>query len=73
EYGRTVVGIPIINLLVVEKSEWINAIIPVSTFDEEQYLCFTTKQGVSKRTALSQFANIRNNRLIALGLREDDE
>ncbi len=73
EYGRTAKGIPIINLLEVEKGEWINAIIPVSTFDEEQYLFFTTKQGVSKRTALSQFANIRNNGLIALGLREDDE
>jgi DNA gyrase subunit A len=73
EFGRTAKGIPIINLLEVEKGEWINAIIPVSEFDDSSYLFFTTKQGISKRTTLSQFANIRNNGLIALGLREDDE
>jgi DNA gyrase subunit A len=73
EFGRTAKGIPIINLLEVEKGEWINAIIPVSEFDEKLYLFFTTKHGISKRTTLSQFANIRNNGLIALGLREDDE
>ncbi|ALC83207.1 MULTISPECIES: DNA gyrase subunit A [Bacillus] len=73
EFGRTAKGIPIINLLEVEKGEWINAIIPVTEFDDSSYLFFTTKQGISKRTTLSQFANIRNNGLIALGLREDDE
>ncbi|QGX64116.1 DNA gyrase subunit A [Bacillus sp. ms-22] len=73
EFGRTAKGIPIINLLEVEKGEWINAIIPVSEFDEDSYLFFTTRHGVSKRTSLSQFANIRNNGLIALSLREKDE
>ncbi|NPC94899.1 DNA gyrase subunit A [Bacillus sp. WMMC1349] len=73
EFGRTAKGIPIINLLEVEKGEWINAIIPVSEFDDESYLFFTTKHGISKRTTLSQFANIRNNGLIALSLREEDE
>ncbi|MGE6630736.1 DNA gyrase subunit A [Bacillus sp. NPDC077027] len=73
EFGRTAKGIPIINLLEVEKGEWINAIIPVSEFDEDSYLFFTTRHGVSKRTALSHFANIRNNGLIALGLRDEDE
>lgn len=73
EYGRTAKGIPIINLLEVEKGEWINAIIPVSEFDDESYLFFTTKHGISKRTPLSQFANIRNNGLIALSLRDEDE
>ncbi|MEC4588577.1 DNA gyrase subunit A [Bacillus safensis] len=73
EFGRTAKGIPIINLLEVEKGEWINAIIPVSEFDEDSYLFFTTRHGVSKRTSLSQFANIRNNGLIALSLREEDE
>ncbi|WP_345806784.1 DNA gyrase subunit A [Bacillus pumilus] len=73
EFGRTAKGIPIINLLEVEKGEWINAIIPVSEFDEDSYLFFTTRHGVSKRTTLSQFANIRNNGLIALSLRDEDE
>ncbi|WP_457983025.1 DNA gyrase subunit A [Bacillus paralicheniformis] len=73
EFGRTAKGIPIINLLEVEKGEWINAIIPVSEFDDESYLFFTTKHGISKRTPLSQFANIRNNGLIALSLRDEDE
>ncbi|MBU8786273.1 MULTISPECIES: DNA gyrase subunit A [Bacillus] len=72
EFGRTAKGIPIINLLEVDKGEWINAIIPVSEFDES-YLFFTTKHGISKRTPLSQFANIRNNGLIALSLRDEDE
>ncbi|GLJ01754.1 MULTISPECIES: DNA gyrase subunit A [Bacillus] len=73
EFGRTAKGIPIINLLEVEKGEWINAIIPVSEFDEDSYLFFTTRHGISKRTSLSQFANIRNNGLIALSLRDEDE
>ena len=73
EYGRTAKGIPIINLLGVEQGEWINAIIPVSKFEDDNYLFFTTKFGISKRSPLSSFAHIRNNGLIALGLREGDE
>lgn len=72
-FSRTAKGIPIINLLEIEKGEWINAIIPVEEFVDDWYLFFTTKQGVSKRSPLSSFANIRNNGLIALGLRDDDE
>ncbi|MFJ7752616.1 DNA gyrase subunit A [Peribacillus muralis] len=73
EYGRTAKGLPLINLLEVDKGEWVNAIIPVKEFADDWYLFFTTRHGVSKRTPLSSFANIRNNGLIALGLREDDE
>ncbi|MGM9924421.1 MAG: DNA gyrase subunit A [Bacillus sp. (in: firmicutes)] len=73
EYGRTAKGLPIVNLLEVDKDEWINAIIPVSEFNEENFLFFTTKLGISKRSPLASFANIRNNGLIALGLREEDE
>lgn len=73
EYSRTAKGIPVINLLEIDKDEWINAIIPVSEFVDDWYLFFTTKEGISKRSSLSSFANIRNNGLIALGLREDDE
>lgn len=73
EFSRTAKGIPIINLLGVEKDEWVNAIIPVSEFVDDWYLFFTTKEGISKRSPLSSFANIRNNGLIAVNLREDDE
>ncbi|AIF67239.1 DNA gyrase subunit A [Terribacillus saccharophilus] len=73
EFSRTAKGIPIINMLEIEKGEWINALIPVKEFADDWYLIFTTKQGVSKRTTLSQFANIRKGGLIALNLREDDE
>ncbi|MCQ6280208.1 DNA gyrase subunit A [Bacillus sp. EB600] len=73
EYGRTAKGLPIINLLEVDKGEWVNAIIPVEEFVDDWFLFFTTKHGVSKRSPLSSFAHIRNNGLIALNLREDDE
>jgi len=73
EYSRTAKGIPIINLLGIEKGEWINAIIPVEEFVDDWFLFFTTKEGISKRSPLSSFAHIRNNGLIALSLREGDE
>ena len=73
EYGRTAKGLPIINLLGIEKDEWVNAIIPVSEFDDDWFLFFTTKHGISKRSPLSSFAHIRNNGLIALHLKEEDE
>lgn len=73
EFNRTAKGIPIINLLQIEKGEWINAVISVSEYSEDYYLFFTTRHGLSKRTKLSQFANIRKGGLIAVGLREEDE
>ncbi|WP_066195326.1 MULTISPECIES: DNA gyrase subunit A [Gracilibacillus] len=73
EFNRTAKGLPIINLLEVEQGEWINAVISVSEFHEDWYLFFTTKHGISKRTSLTQFANIRKGGLIALNLRDQDE
>lgn len=73
EYSRTAKGIPLINLLQIERDEWVNAVITVDEFVDDWYLFFTTKQGISKRTPLSQFANIRKGGLIAIGLRENDE
>ncbi|WP_042464282.1 DNA gyrase subunit A [Neobacillus dielmonensis] len=73
EFSRTAKGIPIVNLLEIDKGEWVNAIIPVSEFVDDWYLFFTTKEGISKRSPLSSFAHIRNNGLIALSLREGDE
>lgn len=73
EYSRTAKGLPIINLLGVDKDEKVTAMIPIGQFDEDQYLFFATRNGIVKRTAISEFANIRSNGLIALTLRGDDE
>lgn len=73
EFSRTAKGIPIINLLEIDKDEWINAIIPVEKLKENWFLFFTTKQGISKRCPLSSFAHIRNNGIIALTLKDGDE
>lgn len=73
EFSRTAKGIPIINLLEVDKGEMVTAIIPIEEFVDDWYLFFTTKEGISKRSPLSSFAHIRNNGLIALNLREEDE
>lgn len=73
DFGRTAKGIPIVNLLQIEKDEWITAVIPIHEFTEGWYLLFVTKQGIAKRTDLSAFANIRRGGLIAINFREDDE
>lgn len=74
EYGRTAKGIPVINLLGIDSSERIQAIIAVKDHDSsEQYLFFTTKLGIVKRTAVQAFSNIRSNGLIAIGLKDQDE
>ncbi|MBO8175822.1 MAG: DNA gyrase subunit A [Bacillus sp. (in: Bacteria)] len=73
EFSRTAKGLPIINLLEIDKDEWVNAIIPVQEFVDDWYLFFATKEGIVKRSPLSSFANIRTSGLIALNLREGDE
>lgn len=73
EYGRTAKGLPIVNLLSVDKDEQVTAMIRVPSFEDDAYFIFTTRTGVTKRTPVSYFANIRNNGLIAISLREEDE
>jgi DNA gyrase subunit A len=73
EFGRTAKGLPIINLLQIEKDEWINTVITVKEFTEDGFLFFATKNGLSKRVNLSNFANIRRGGLIAISLRDADE
>lgn len=77
EFSRQARGTPIINLLNVEQGELITAVIPVSSMNPEDmkgyHLFFTTRQGVVKKTDLSEYGNIRKNGLIAIHLREDDE
>lgn len=73
EFGRTAKGLPIVNLLNIEKGEKVTAMIRIASFDDDAYFIFTTKTGITKRTPVSQFANIRTNGLIAISLREDDD
>ena len=73
EYGRQSKGIPIVNLLQVEKEEKINAVINNNNEDDYKYLLFATKQGIVKKTLISEFANIRNSGKICITLRDDDE
>ncbi|MBC1801597.1 DNA gyrase subunit A [Listeria booriae] len=73
EYSRTAKGIPIINLLGIESQEKVNAVINLRDFTDDQYLFFTTKLGVVKRSTLTQFAKIRQSGLRAVELRENDE
>ena len=73
EFGRTAKGLPVVNLLQLEKGEKIQTIINVEEDANDQYLFFITKMGTVKRTSVSEFANIRNSGLIALTLRDGDE
>ena len=74
EFSRQSKGLPIINLLPLEKNENINSIISLSADNEEhKYLVFVTRQGLVKRTELSEFDNIRKSGKIAIGLKDDDE
>ncbi|MCP5242122.1 DNA gyrase subunit A [Nitrosomonas sp.] len=70
--GRMSRGKPIINLVQLEDDEKINAILPVKTFDENQFVFMATASGTVKKTALSEFSRPRSNGIIAIGLSEDD-
>ena len=72
EESRTSKGLPIQNLLNLEKGEKIVTILPLDDYNPDHYLFFATKQGIVKRTKLSEFESIRRNGKIAIILREDD-
>ena len=73
EYTRQGKGIPVVNLLPIEKEEKIKTMITVDEYKEEDNLVFVTKCGVIKRVSISQFVNINRNGKIAIGLKENDE
>ena len=74
EFSRQSKGLPIINLLPLEKDENISSIISVKQNDDfVKYLMFATKNGIVKRTAIEEFDNIRKSGKIAIVLKEDDE
>ena len=74
EFSRQSKGLPIINLLALDKEENISSIITLDAKDEQaQYLMFATKNGLVKRTEISEFDNIRNSGKIAILLKDNDE
>ena len=75
EYARTAKGLPIVNLLPLEKDERINTMVPINeeSKKDEKCLLFSTKDGIVKRTLISEFDNIRQTGKIAISLKDDDE
>lgn len=73
EAGRTARGTAIINLLQLNPGEKISAMIPVTTYDDDQNLFMVTKKGIVKKTSIVEYSNVRKNGLIAINLRDDDE
>jgi len=73
EFNRQSKGLPIINLLQIEKDESISSMISISPDDEAKYLLFATKKGLVKKTAISEFENIRTSGKISINLKDSDE
>ena len=73
QFGRQSKGLPIVNLLQIDKDEQISSVIKISANDDKKYLLFVTKCGIIKKTSLTQFENIRQNGKIAITLKENDE
>jgi len=73
EFSRQSKGLPIINLLQIEKDEKINSIIKISNNEECKYLLFATKKGIVKKTLINEFENIRNSGKLCINLNDNDE
>ncbi len=72
-YSRQSKGLPIINLLPLEKEEKVNVMLKASPTNEPAYVVLCTQKGIIKRTDISEYENIRTNGKIAITLKEDDE
>lgn len=73
QYRREGKGLPVINLLNIEKEEAVRAIVSTDTYGEDHYLLYVTRNGVTKRTTLAEFSRINVSGKIAIDLREGDE
>lgn len=73
EAGRTARGMAIVNLLQIQPDEKITAVIPIKEYEDDKYLFMATKNGIVKKTRVSEYMNIRKKGLQAINLREDDE
>ena len=72
-YNRQSKGLPIVNLLPIEKDEFVKSMLKVENDDSSKYIVFCTQKGLVKRTDIREFDNIRTNGKIAITLKEDDE
>ena len=72
EGSRQAKGLPIINVLPLNQDEQITAVVPVANFAPDSNLVMLTKKGYIKKIALDNFASIRKNGIIAIGLEEGD-
>ena len=73
EAGRTARGTAIVNLLSLDAGEKVSAIIPIQNFAEGKYLLFATKNGIIKKTSLTEYNSARKTGLLSITLKEDDE
>ena len=73
EFSRTSKGLPIINLLQIDKDEYVTSMLTYSRTDTAKYLLFATKKGIVKKTAIEEFDNIRKSGKICISLRDNDE
>ncbi len=73
EAGRTARGTAIINLLQLQPEEKITAVIPIREYKEGNYLFMATKNGIVKKTPVTDYANVRKSGLAAINLRDDDQ
>jgi len=72
EFSKNSKGVPVINLINIEKGESVKAIIACDEYHEDHYLMFFTKYGVVKKTLISEYESIRQNGKIAISMREGD-
>lgn len=73
EFSRQSKGLPVINLLNLEKGEKITSLLKISKDEETKYFVFATRLGLIKRTDVSEFSSIRNNGKKAINLKDNDE
>ena len=70
---RTSKGLPVINIIPIEKGEQVTAMVKIPKDEDRAFLCMVTKNGIIKRTAIDQYAHIRKTGIIAINLDDDDE
>jgi DNA gyrase subunit A len=73
ETGRTAKGMAIVNLLQLDAGEKVSAVLPIKDFENDAMLVLATKNGLIKKTRVSEYKNIRQSGIIAIGMREGDE
>lgn len=71
--SRTAKGLPVVNLLKLEKNELVSELVPIKKDSEAEYLCFVTKKGLIKRVKIQDFDYIPRKGKIAITLKDDDE